>query len=43
MTPRPDQDQNRKPSKQDMRTGGMVAVAALAVLAALTVLIVVMG
>lgn len=39
MTPDPD----RKPTKQEMRAGGMVAVAALAVLAVLTVLIVVMG
>lgn len=39
MTPDPD----RKPTKQEMRAGGMVALAALVVLAVLTVLVVVMG
>ena len=35
--------QDRKPSKQDMRTGGMVAMAVLVFLAAFTVLFVWMG
>lgn len=36
-------DPDRKPTKQEMRAGGMVALAALVVLAVLTVLVVVMG
>lgn len=39
MTPDPD----RKPIRQEMRAGGMVALAALIVLAVLTVIVVVMG
>ncbi len=39
MTPDPD----RKPTREEMRMGGMVAVAALAVIALLTVVFVAMG
>ena len=36
-------DPNRKPTKAEMRTGGMVAMACLAVIALLTVVFVVVG
>lgn len=39
MTPDPD----RKPTKQEMRAGGMVAMAVLVFLAVFTVLVVVMS
>ncbi len=39
MTPDPD----RKPTKREMRTGGMVAMAVLVFLAVFTVLFVAMG
>ncbi len=39
MTPDPD----RKPTREEMRMGGMVAMAALAVIALLTVVFVAMG
>jgi hypothetical protein len=39
MTPDPD----RKPTREEMRMGGMVAMAALAVIAILTVLFVALG
>ena len=36
-------DPNRKPTKAEMRTGGMVAMACLGVIALLTVVFVVVG
>lgn len=39
MTPDPD----RKPTREEMRMGGMVAMAALAVIALLTVVFVALG
>jgi hypothetical protein len=39
MTPDPD----RKPTREEMRMGGMVALAALAVIAILTIIFVAMG
>lgn len=39
----PDPDAPRKPTRAEMRTGGMVATAVLALLAVLTVLFVLVG
>lgn len=36
-------DPNRKPTKEEMRTGGMVAMAVLGVIALLTITFVVVG